>query len=105
MRQVIDSEVGERTMAIRFCGPGDGQGRDKFQSLANLLLVFSILNQLHNDKARDGRYFIKAAEPIDSGSIATLNVYEDVGIQQPRPVARPTPSCIYWQWPGKPESR
>lgn len=88
MRQVVGSEVREGTGAIHFRRPNYRERSNELQGLTYLLSVIGVLDQLHEDQTWNGRRFGQAGKPGHGRSVATLDIDENVGIEEEHPPQR-----------------
>src|SRR5687767_5474637 len=75
-------EVGKSTLAICFSGPYYRQRRDKVQRLPNLERILCILYQFHDYETGNGGHFRKAGEPCQSRRMTSLNIDENIAVEQ-----------------------
>jgi hypothetical protein len=74
--------MGQGPGTIRLRRPNNPQRRYELQCSSDFPRVAGVLNQLHNDEARNRREVRQAGEPLQRRRVPALNINQHVGVHE-----------------------
>lgn len=82
VREVEPGEIVERQFALDVVRPDDSERSDQLSGAVHLTTVACILHQFHDHQAGHLGQFGQSLEPINRRRMASLNVNQDIGVEQ-----------------------